>query len=86
MDGSALAGPAVTLRPTLQERAYQLAHECPNVGSIGQQLMREGYDNVQAQLAAPSLRLALKRLCRLAAKTRSAEQAAVEPVEDETAG
>jgi hypothetical protein len=56
----------MTVRPTIQERAYQLAAECPSVANIRQRLKQEGYDSVESQLAAPTFRLALKRMCRKA--------------------
>ena len=68
----------MTLRPTLQERAYQLARECPSVADVRQRLVRENYDDVDAQLAAPTFRRELKRLCRSAgasAKAASLDQA-----------
>jgi hypothetical protein len=58
------------LRPTLQERAYQLAKVSASVAEVRQTLIREGYENVHAHLGAPTLRLALKRLCREGVRAR----------------
>lgn len=58
----------MTVQPTVQERAYQLALTLPSIAAIRQQLVREGYDSVDAHLGSPSMRLALKRVRRQASK------------------
>jgi hypothetical protein len=55
--------------PNLHERAYELARELATIEAIGQRLVGEGYDDVDACLATPSLRRTLKRLLRTAART-----------------
>jgi hypothetical protein len=61
----------MTLKPTLQERAYQLAAELGAIPSIRAQLMREHYEAVDAQLSAPTFRRELKRLCRAGAPQKA---------------
>jgi hypothetical protein len=61
----------MTYRPTIQERAHQLASQTPTLAGIRQRLLNEGYDSVDAHLASPSLRLAMKRARRQAAKAVS---------------
>jgi uncharacterized membrane-anchored protein YhcB (DUF1043 family) len=62
-------------RPTIQERAYQLTAEYATIAEIRRQLMKERYENVDSHLAARSMRLTLKRMCRAAAKARQGAQA-----------
>jgi len=51
---------------TTVERAYQLARsgECAGVDDIRRRMSREGYLDAIPQLAAPSLRRALSKLCQ----------------------
>ena len=65
----------MTVRPTIQERAYQLTAHCDSVAQIRSQLVKERYDNVDAHLAAPTLRLVLKRMCRNARTSSPGEEA-----------
>jgi hypothetical protein len=60
----------MTVRPTIHERAFQLTAECDSIPAIRRRLMSERYDSVDAHLAAPMLRLTLKRMCRSATKLR----------------
>jgi hypothetical protein len=66
------------IRPTIQERAYQLTATLRTLPKIRGQLMREGYENVDGHLAPPQFRLAVKRMCRAAAKLREADAESME--------
>jgi hypothetical protein len=67
----------MNLPPTIQERAYQLTAEYATMAEIRRQLMRERYENVDSHLAARSMRLTLKRMCRAAVKARKGAEALV---------
>ncbi|MBP7705184.1 MAG: hypothetical protein KA105_07860 [Caulobacter sp.] len=52
------------LKPTLVERAYQLAHTgmLPTIGAIKRKLQSEGYGEIDAHLDGPQVRAALRAL------------------------
>lgn len=56
----------MTFRPTLIERAYELAAsgDCRTVADIKQQLQEEGFTGLQSSLYGPSLLADLRRLCQ----------------------
>jgi hypothetical protein len=47
--------------PGIIERAFELAHNSTTVEDIRKALKSEGYSNVDAHLAGPSIRAELKR-------------------------
>jgi hypothetical protein len=53
-------------RPTVIERAYQLARsgQCGGIGDVRSRLMSEGYLDTLPQLAGAGLKRELSRLCR----------------------
>lgn len=59
----------MSFKPSIIERAYQLAERFRTLLDIRKQLVSEGYDDVDTQLAAPELRRRLNRLCRASSRT-----------------
>lgn len=51
-------------KPTLVERAYQLAEtgDLPTIGAIKRKLQSEGYAEIDAHLDGPQMRAALRTL------------------------
>jgi hypothetical protein len=47
--------------PTIIERAFELARSATTVDEVRNGLRREGYSNVDAHLAGPSIRADLKK-------------------------
>lgn len=47
--------------PNIIERAFELAHSSTTVEEIRNTLRREGYSNVDAHLAGPSIRTDLRK-------------------------
>lgn len=62
---------------TTLERAFELARSggCASVQDIRRRLKSEGYDQVEAHLAGPSLGKQLRRLCEEARKAAEAHSA-----------
>jgi len=59
---------STSYRPTVMERAYELARSgtCASVSEIRAKLSGEGYYDVAAQIYGPSLTSDLRKLCNAA--------------------
>jgi hypothetical protein len=68
----------MSIRPTIAERAYQLAKsgDCATVTDIKTQLKSEGYWDVMGHLHGASITAALRKLLAASRKTGGADPAA----------
>ena len=65
------------MRPTIAERAYQLARtgEYPKVRELKVALKREGYEQIDAHLGGSSIARPLRIICEEAYRLKQAEMA-----------